>query len=177
MKAVPVCSGCTCFVYETSWANLEGITIIKRDTGDVARDGAGVAIVWKQLIFRKPTLLPPMSRWKYFLFLPRGYSKRVEASTSSLIQECSLHTSFYNPWYSPPSCLLLSVRIRLTFGWCYFCTDDDAPPLCNLDWLKAASDLCKHDLSRPMQSQQFRCLMKYLPPATKPKNGQAVSQQ
>jgi len=49
-------------------------------------------------------------------------------------------------------------------GWCYYCSDDTAPPLCNAQCSTAINRLCAEDLSKALTTTQQDCQIKYLPP-------------
>ncbi|KAL8920767.1 MAG: hypothetical protein Q9208_006097 [Pyrenodesmia sp. 3 TL-2023] len=50
-------------------------------------------------------------------------------------------------------------------GWCYFCSDDGAPPLCNAQCTKAIERLCKEpDMSIPLTDTEGDCNIQYFPP-------------
>lgn len=50
-------------------------------------------------------------------------------------------------------------------GWCYFCSDDNAPPLCNSQCLTAIQRLCNHgDTTKALTDIEGDCEIKYMPP-------------
>jgi hypothetical protein len=50
-------------------------------------------------------------------------------------------------------------------GWCYFCSDYNAPPLCNSQCLAAIDRLCHHgDLHEALTDTEQNCQVKYMPP-------------
>ena len=49
-------------------------------------------------------------------------------------------------------------------GWCYYCSDDDAPPLCNAQCTVAINSLCKQDLTRAQMVTEQNCTLQYKPP-------------
>lgn len=50
-------------------------------------------------------------------------------------------------------------------GWCYFCSDDNAPPLCNSQCLTAVERLCNHgDTTKPLSDIEGDCQIEYMPP-------------
>ncbi|KAL8762421.1 MAG: hypothetical protein Q9184_001588 [Pyrenodesmia sp. 2 TL-2023] len=53
----------------------------------------------------------------------------------------------------------------LNRGWCYFCSDDGAPPLCNQNCVNAIDRLCKQpDLKIPLTDTDGGCTIQYFPP-------------
>ncbi|KAL8949279.1 MAG: hypothetical protein Q9222_004602 [Ikaeria aurantiellina] len=50
-------------------------------------------------------------------------------------------------------------------GWCYFCSDDGAPPLCNSQCTTAINRLCAGDLSESWTDTEQNCMIQYFPPA------------
>jgi hypothetical protein len=57
-------------------------------------------------------------------------------------------------------------------GWCYYCSDDTAPPLCNSQCSTAIQRLCAESLTEALTSTEKDCQIKYLPPAFPGNNGQ-----
>lgn len=57
-------------------------------------------------------------------------------------------------------------------GWCYPCSDDTAPPLCNSQCTTAINRLCLKDLTQAWTSTEQDCQIKYLPPPYQGSNGQ-----
>ena len=49
-------------------------------------------------------------------------------------------------------------------GWCYYCSDDDAPPLCNSQCSLAIGALCKQDLTESQIVTEQNCTLQYRPP-------------
>ena len=49
-------------------------------------------------------------------------------------------------------------------GWCYYCSDDNAPPLCNSQCTTAVNRLCAEDLSESLTSVEQDCEIQYVPP-------------
>lgn len=50
-------------------------------------------------------------------------------------------------------------------GWCYFCSDDNAPPLCNAQCLTAVNRLCNHgDTTTALTDVEGDCQIHYMPP-------------
>ncbi|KAI4125484.1 MAG: hypothetical protein LQ338_004210 [Usnochroma carphineum] len=49
-------------------------------------------------------------------------------------------------------------------GWCYFCSDDGAPPLCNSQCVTAINKLCAGDLSKSWTDTEQNCRIQYFPP-------------
>lgn len=49
-------------------------------------------------------------------------------------------------------------------GWCYYCSDDDAPPLCNAQCTIAIENLCQQDLTRSQIVTEQNCTLQYKPP-------------
>ncbi|KAI4174673.1 MAG: hypothetical protein LQ346_008206 [Caloplaca aetnensis] len=50
-------------------------------------------------------------------------------------------------------------------GWCYFCSDDGAPPLCNTQCATAINRLCSvEELSIPLTDTEKDCTIQYFPP-------------
>ena len=49
-------------------------------------------------------------------------------------------------------------------GWCYYCSDDDAPPLCNAQCTIAIDSLCKQDLTTSQIVTEQNCTLQYKPP-------------
>ena len=49
-------------------------------------------------------------------------------------------------------------------GWCYYCSDDDAPPLCNAQCSIAIDALCKQDLTESQIVTEQNCTLQYRPP-------------
>ena len=50
-------------------------------------------------------------------------------------------------------------------GWCYFCSDDNAPALCNSECTVAINELCNEgDLRESLQATHKNCQVKYMPP-------------
>ena len=50
-------------------------------------------------------------------------------------------------------------------GWCYWCSDDDAPPLCNSQCLTAINRLAEHgDSTQALVDTEGDCTIKYMPP-------------
>ncbi|KAL8792902.1 MAG: hypothetical protein Q9195_004479 [Heterodermia aff. obscurata] len=50
-------------------------------------------------------------------------------------------------------------------GWCYFCSDDNAPPLCNSQCLTAVDRLCNNgDTTKALSDVEGNCTIKYMPP-------------
>ena len=49
-------------------------------------------------------------------------------------------------------------------GWCYYCSDDDAPPLCNAQCTIAINSLCHQDLTRAQIVTEQNCTLQYKPP-------------
>ena len=60
-------------------------------------------------------------------------------------------------------------------GWCYWCSDDDAPPLCNAQCQIAIDRLCKGDTTTALTDTEGDCTIKYMPP-TYPVNRQGSRQ-
>lgn len=50
-------------------------------------------------------------------------------------------------------------------GWCYFCSDDGAPPLCNKPCATAIEQLCNEDLTQPWTNAEQDCQIQFFPPA------------
>ncbi|KAL8968696.1 MAG: hypothetical protein Q9197_004745 [Variospora fuerteventurae] len=51
-------------------------------------------------------------------------------------------------------------------GWCYFCSDDGAPPLCNNHCETAIEKLCSEDLKLPWTDAEQNCQVQFFPPVT-----------
>ncbi|KAL8721137.1 MAG: hypothetical protein Q9225_002120 [Loekoesia sp. 1 TL-2023] len=49
-------------------------------------------------------------------------------------------------------------------GWCYFCSDDGAPPLCNSHCETAINRLCAGDLTKGWTDVEQGCKIQYFPP-------------
>lgn len=49
-------------------------------------------------------------------------------------------------------------------GWCYYCSDDNAPPLCNAQCTIAIDTLCKQDLTQSQVVTEQNCTLQYKPP-------------
>ncbi|KAL8830303.1 MAG: hypothetical protein Q9191_001512 [Dirinaria sp. TL-2023a] len=50
-------------------------------------------------------------------------------------------------------------------GWCYFCSDGDAPPLCNADCVPAIDQVCNSgQLNLSMTATSKSCQVEYMPP-------------
>ena len=49
-------------------------------------------------------------------------------------------------------------------GWCYYCSDDDAPPLCNAQCSIAIDKLCQQDLTESQIVTEQNCTLQYKPP-------------
>ena len=49
-------------------------------------------------------------------------------------------------------------------GWCYYCSDDNAPPLCNAQCSIAITALCKQDLTASQIVTEQNCTLQYKPP-------------
>ena len=49
-------------------------------------------------------------------------------------------------------------------GWCYYCSDDNAPPLCNTQCLAAMDKLCAQQLSFDQIVTNENCTLQYKPP-------------
>ena len=49
-------------------------------------------------------------------------------------------------------------------GWCYYCSDYDAPPLCNAQCTIAIGTLCKQDLTQSQIVTEQNCTLQYKPP-------------
>ena len=49
-------------------------------------------------------------------------------------------------------------------GWCYYCSDDNAPPLCNSQCSTAINRLCAENLNEAMTSTEQDCEIQYVPP-------------
>lgn len=49
-------------------------------------------------------------------------------------------------------------------GWCYYCSDDNAPPLCNSQCTTAINRLCGENLNEGMTSTEQDCEIQYVPP-------------
>ena len=50
-------------------------------------------------------------------------------------------------------------------GWCYYCSDDNAPPLCNSDCVTAVSNLCgSGNLTESLTETVGTCQLQYMPP-------------
>ncbi|KAK4694720.1 hypothetical protein P7C71_g2905, partial [Lecanoromycetidae sp. Uapishka_2] len=60
-------------------------------------------------------------------------------------------------------------------GWCYYCSDDNAPPLCNSQCTTAINRLCGEDLTQALSTTEQDCQIKYLPPPYSGDNGQWAS--
>ncbi|KAL8956982.1 MAG: hypothetical protein Q9183_006174 [Haloplaca sp. 2 TL-2023] len=52
-------------------------------------------------------------------------------------------------------------------GWCYFCSDAGAPPLCNKDCTTAYKKLCATDLTQNWIELEGSCQIEYSPPVWK----------
>ncbi|KAL8728525.1 MAG: hypothetical protein Q9166_005347 [cf. Caloplaca sp. 2 TL-2023] len=52
----------------------------------------------------------------------------------------------------------------LNKGWCYFCSDDGAPPLCNSQCESGISKLCSRDLTKGWEDVETDCQLSYFPP-------------
>lgn len=50
-------------------------------------------------------------------------------------------------------------------GFCYYCTSENAPPLCNRDCDTAIQRLCAEDLDEALTTIEGTCELSYLPPA------------
>ena len=50
-------------------------------------------------------------------------------------------------------------------GWCYYCSDNDAPPLCNSQCTTAINRLCAEDLREPMTTIEQDCEIEFMPPS------------
>ncbi|KAL8989906.1 MAG: hypothetical protein Q9169_008253 [Polycauliona sp. 2 TL-2023] len=76
------------------------------------------------------------------------------------------------------SLLLLSLAIAAkcqsatNAGFCYFCSDNDAPPLCNADCVSAYTELCQGDLHKGLTNVVGDCEVNYFPKAST-RNGQS----
>ncbi|KAL8770169.1 MAG: hypothetical protein Q9209_004011 [Squamulea sp. 1 TL-2023] len=62
----------------------------------------------------------------------------------------------------------------LNKGWCYFCSDDGAPPLCNKQCESAISQLCTGDLEKGWTNIVGDCEVNYFPPIYSGRNRVAV---
>ena len=80
--------------------------------------------------------------------------------------------AIFNPVLLP---IFLTTSSRLVFaqtveapndhqGWCYYCSDDNAPPLCNAQCTVAIEKLCKGDLTQNATVVEQDCLVHYMPP-------------
>ena len=50
-------------------------------------------------------------------------------------------------------------------GWCYFCSDDNAPPLCNSECTTAINEVCNSGgLTESLTAVSNNCQIKYMPP-------------
>lgn len=49
-------------------------------------------------------------------------------------------------------------------GWCYYCSDDDAPPLCNSQCTLAINSICGQDLTQSQVVTEQNCTLQYKPP-------------
>ena len=49
-------------------------------------------------------------------------------------------------------------------GWCYYCSDDDAPPLCNAQCAVAINSICAQDLTIAQVVTEENCTLQYKPP-------------
>lgn len=49
-------------------------------------------------------------------------------------------------------------------GWCYYCSDDNAPPLCNAQCSIAIDALCTLDLTESQVVTEQNCTLQYKPP-------------
>jgi len=49
-------------------------------------------------------------------------------------------------------------------GWCYYCSDDNAPALCNKDCNTAIQRLCAENLNEALTTTEGSCQLSYLPP-------------
>lgn len=49
-------------------------------------------------------------------------------------------------------------------GWCYYCSDDNAPALCNNDCNTAINRLCGENLAEALTTTENSCQLNYLPP-------------
>lgn len=49
-------------------------------------------------------------------------------------------------------------------GWCYYCSDDDAPALCNAQCTIAINSLCGQDLTQSQLVTEQNCTLQYKPP-------------
>ncbi|KAL6720059.1 hypothetical protein ACLMJK_001980 [Lecanora helva] len=49
-------------------------------------------------------------------------------------------------------------------GWCYYCSDDNAPPLCNSQCTTAINRLCAEDLTLALTTTEQDCEIQYVPP-------------
>ncbi|KAI4231261.1 MAG: hypothetical protein L6R40_007794 [Gallowayella cf. fulva] len=59
----------------------------------------------------------------------------------------------------------------LNKGWCYFCSNDGAPPVCNSQCESAISRLCIGDLTKGWTSIVGGCEVDYRPPVFDPRQG------
>lgn len=49
-------------------------------------------------------------------------------------------------------------------GWCYYCSDNNAPALCNQDCNVAIQRLCAENLNEALTTTEKSCQLSYLPP-------------
>ena len=49
-------------------------------------------------------------------------------------------------------------------GWCYYCSDDNAPALCNAQCTIAINSLCQQDLTESQIVTEQNCTLQYKPP-------------
>ena len=94
-----------------------------------------------------------------------------------------LAQSFHPTMRSSHGHILLPILLSLTFrivlaqqipqqipapnydkGWCYYCSDDDAPPLCNAQCTIAIGSLCSQDLTQSQIVTEQNCTLQYKPP-------------
>lgn len=80
------------------------------------------------------------------------------AAASSLVRAQSATSAAYSPVQTID-------KPNGDQGWCYYCSDNDAPPLCNSQCTTAINRLCAEDLSESMTTTEQDCEIQYMPPS------------
>ena len=71
-----------------------------------------------------------------------------------------LATPFYRGVFSQQT----ATPPNIDNGWCYYCSDDTAPPLCTAQCTTAITSLCAGDLSQSQKATNQNCTLQYKPP-------------